>query len=55
MMSKLTNAHKCVKAYHTYTHRVRPTRFGHSYGHFQGDALQRTDTSKYDRGFWTST
>ena len=28
------------------------TCFGHSYGHLQEGALQRTDKSKYYRSFW---
>jgi hypothetical protein len=50
MISKLTNAHKCMKVY--YTHPIRPTGFGHSCGHFQGAALQRIDASKHYRSFW---
>jgi len=49
MISKPTNARVCKKVH--YTHRTSPTCFDHSYGHHQGDALQRIETSKYYRRF----
>jgi hypothetical protein len=44
MISKQTNARKILSI--LYTHSIRPPCFGHSCGHPQGSALQRTDTSK---------
>lgn len=46
---KQTNTHKCMKVY--YTHRIKPTCFGLSCGHLQGDAFRRKDTWKYYRNF----
>jgi len=53
MISKPTNTHKCIKVY--YAHHTPPTSSGHSCGHLQGCALQRKDTWKYYRSFWTHT
>jgi hypothetical protein len=44
MILKPTNVHKCMKVY--YTHCLRATCFGHSYGHLQGGALQRIHTHR---------
>jgi len=49
MISKQTDAYKCMNV--CYAHRIIPTCFGHSCGHLQGGALQRTDTWKYYRNF----
>jgi len=50
MISKPTNAHKCMTVY--YTHRIAATCFGHSCDQLQGGALQRIDTSRCYRRFW---
>ena len=44
MISKLTNAHKCMTVY--YTHRKLSTCLGHSCDHLQGGALQRADITE---------
>ena len=48
---KQKNSRQSMNAY--YTHCIPPTCFGHSCGHLQGSALQRTDTSQYYRSSWT--
>jgi len=51
VVGKPRSAHTCIKIY---MHIMPPTCFGQSCGHPQGDALQRMDTSKYCKSFWTS-
>jgi len=53
MIPKLTNARKCMTVY--YTHDITPTCFGHSCYHLQNNALQRTETLKHYRTFFTNT
>ena len=40
IISKPTNARKCINVYYRPTHRIRCKYFGHSHGHHQGSASQ---------------
>jgi len=56
MITKQTDVRKIMKYIihtHKHTHSIPPTCFGHSCGHPRGSALQRIDTSKCYRSFWT--
>jgi len=55
VVTKPTNAHKCIQVYYVINLIIPPTCFDHSCGHPQEGALQRMDMSRCYESLWTRT